>query len=133
MRRLIAGLLIVTCAVVLGCTSDADEPDEDALRARAAAVTDQLAAGQWELVRADFDDTMTDSLSTAQLSEAWGQIVAAKGAYVSRGEPKKVQKPGAAAVFDTPVEFEQGPMKTRVAFGDDGRITGLFILTPDAL
>jgi hypothetical protein len=34
-------------------------------------------------------------------------------------------------VVDVPLAFERGPMKGRVAFDAQGKISGLFVLYPD--
>lgn len=117
-----------------GEPSDAPATGVEALRPKAAEVTDRLAAEEWAAVRADFDENMKSKLAEDGLANAWKQVVAAKGDYVSRGKPTQLGSPAGQDlyVFDTPVEFERGPMKTRLAFHPDGTIAGLFILVPDA-
>ena len=110
------------------------EDGVEQLRPKAAEITEQLAAHEWAKVRSQFDDNMKQKLAEDGLANAWDQVVKAKGEYVSRGEPAQI---GTLAgedvfVFDTPVEFERGPMKTRLTFRADGTIAGLFILVPDA-
>lgn len=102
------------------------------LGVRAAEITDLLAANEWRAVREDFDTTMEEQLTEDRLQTAWDQVVAAKGEYRSRGEPSQVPKPGDFVVFDTPMAFQQGEMKSRVTFHPDGRVAGLFTLVPDA-
>ena len=106
----------------------------EVLRPKAAEVTDQLAAGEWAKVRSLFDDTMKERLAEDGLANAWDQVVKEKGRYVSRGEPTQLGSPAGTdvLVFDTPLEFEHGPMKSRLSFHADGTIAGLFILLPDA-
>lgn len=133
-------LLAVLCASVAltgACSSsegsgDGAVGDVEALRPKAAEVTDRMAANDWKAVRADFDETMAKALAEDGLANAWAQVVEEKGAYVSRGEPTQVPKLGEPLVFDTPMTFEKGEMKSRVAFHADGRIAGLFILVPEA-
>ena len=112
----------------------ATEDGVEALRPKAAEITDQLAAHQWAEVRSQFDEGMKAKLAEDGLANAWAQVVKAKGEYVSRGEPTQLGSPAGEEhyVFDTPVEFEQGPMKTRLTFHADGTVAGLFILVPDA-
>ena len=118
-----------------GAAEEASTADGvEALRPKAAEITDQLAAEKWAEVRAQFDDNMKAKLAEDGLANAWAQVVKAKGEYVSRGEPTQLGSPAGEElyVFDTPVEFEQGPMKTRLTFHADGTVAGLFILVPDA-
>jgi len=132
-------LLAVLCALV-GLTgacaslrgSETAVGDVEALRPKAAEVTDKMVANDWKAVRADFDETMAKGLAEDGLANAWAQVVQLKGAYVSRGEPTQVPKPGQHLVFDTPMTFEKGDMKSRITFHADGRIAGLFILVPEA-
>jgi hypothetical protein len=104
------------------------------LRPKATDVTDKLVANDWPAVRSQFDDNMKSKLAEDGLADGWKSVVAQKGAFKSRGEPVQKASPAGqdVLVFDTPLEFEQGPMKMRVAFHTDGTIAGLFILNPDA-
>jgi hypothetical protein len=123
------------CGLLGACSSDQDSASDDteALEARAAKVTDLLAKNDWVAVRADFDDNMRGKLSEDGLERAWKAVVDEKGAFKARGEPKQVPKPGSFVVFDTPMEFENGPMKSRVTFDRNARIAGLFILIPEVV
>lgn len=142
MRRF--GLLLVSLlapALVIACTADEVETGSETteisapvaadLAAEAARVTDLLTEGKWAEIRTGFDETLTNSLSEAGLADAWQKVVGAFGAYTSRGEPKLVPKDEADEVYDTPMTFELAEMKSRIAFDDDGKITGLFILKPE--
>ena len=133
MRRLFAvGLALVVLVLGSACTGDDRDVDTpDPLQQKAASLTDLVAANDWEAVRADFDATMLASLSEAQLESAWQQVTQQVGSYESRGEPTPVPKPGDLLVFDTPMQFERGAMKSRVTLRPDGQVAGLFILLPD--
>lgn len=133
---LAVGTVLAAGVVLTGCSSGggdgADVADVEALRPKAAAVTEHLVAHEWAAVRADFDDTMRKALAEDGLANAWAQVVAQQGAYVSHGDPTQIPKASGLAVFDTPLTFERGTMKNRVAFHPDGTIAGLFLLSPDA-
>ena len=132
------GMLIASAVLVLaGCDSSSRggpvaEDRAEALRPKAAEITDLLAKNDWAAVRKDFDPVMEDALSEAQLAEAWAQATGPKGAYVSRGEPVDGPKAPGVVAFDTPMKFANGDMKSRVALRENGQIAGLFILVPDA-
>ena len=138
MRRVWAVVVAVVAVLVGGCStgggdgSGGEVPDVEALRPKAAEVTDLLAKNDWKAIRADFDDTMRKGLAEDGLANGWKQVVDEKGAFVSRGEPTQVPKPGDLAVFDTPMTFEKGEMKSRLSFHANGEIGGLFILVPEA-
>lgn len=131
MRRLAGAFAtLIAASMLTGCTSG--EPTVADLGRKAAALTDLMVGNDWPAVREDFDATMREGLSEEQLASAWQQVVQLKGAYQSRGEPKRVLKPGALVVFDTPMTLEQGAMKSRITFRENGDVAGLFVLVPEA-
>ncbi len=98
---------------------------------RAIAIFTALAAGDWELARADFDPTMVAALSATKLADTWATVVGAVGAYERPGEPF-ARRQGELTVVDVPLAFEAGDMTGRVALRPDGQVAGLFVLTPAA-
>lgn len=129
-RRVLTLLLAI--ALLAGCASGGDEPTAEELGRKAAALTDLMSQNDWAAVRVDFDATMREGLSEEQLAAAWKQVVQLQGDYRSRGEPTRVLKPGTLVVFDTPMTFERGLMKSRVTFRENGDVAGLFVLVPAA-
>lgn len=140
-----AGVALLGAILTGGCSGGEDDGgasadagttapsvDPAALGTRAAELTDQLGRNEWAAMRTGFDATMTQALSEDGLATAWAQVVGEKGAYTSRGEPVQVTLDGDVAVFDTPMQFEGGPMKSRISFNAEGEIAGLFILEPGA-
>ena len=123
---LLAALLLAATA----CGSGGG-PGAEALEQKAATLTDLVAQNDWTAVREDFDATMQAQLDEEGLEAAWRQVTGLRGSYESRGEPARVHKPGDFLVFDTPMTFERGAMKSRVTFHPDGQVAGLFILFPD--
>lgn len=114
MKRIL--VLVVALGLLAACESSGSGGEErsvDELSGRAAEITDQLAQNDWEAVRKDFDTTMAKELTEDGLQAAWDQVVEARGEYQSRGEPSRVLKSGDIVVFDTPMAFEQGEMKSR--------------------
>ncbi len=77
-------------------------------------MTDLIVANDWDAVRENFDPTMREKLTADGLATAWTSVVKEKGTFVSRGEPTQVRMDGDLVVFDTPMEFERGEMKSRV-------------------
>jgi hypothetical protein len=98
---------------------------------RAVALFTEWASGHWEQVRADFDPTMARQLDADGIAAAWAQVVAMVGGYEHMGEPF-IRRQGGYTVVDVPLEFEAGSMKGRVAYDGEGRVAGLFVLTPQA-
>lgn len=97
----------------------------------AETVIDALSRARWEEVTARFDATMHDGLSGEALAAAWAQVIAASGAFESRGQTEATRTAD-ITVTNTPLAFEAGEFTARISFRDDQTIAGLFILPPDA-
>ena len=110
--------------------SDTDSGDVEALRPKAIEITELLIDNDWAAIREHFDDTMKKGLSEDGLATAWTSVTTTHGPYVSHGKPVQNPKAGRYIVFDTPLTFERGEMKERVAFHPNGKIAGFFILNP---
>ncbi|HVE94885.1 MAG TPA: DUF3887 domain-containing protein [Acidimicrobiales bacterium] len=144
-HRLTALAAVVVLSLSAACSDDDNKAadsntttsttaaDAAALTAKAAVVADLTARNDWATLRKDFDATMRDSLTEAQLADAWNQVATKLGAFKSRAEPVRYTKaPPNVMVFEVPMTFERGAAKTRVAFNPDGTIAGLFVLPPEA-
>jgi hypothetical protein len=81
-------------------------------------------------VTADFDETMLAQLPAEKLDDVRLQLLDLVGSYQSAGEPF-VRRIGKHTVVDVPLEFEAGPMKGRVAYDQEARVAGLFVLNPE--
>ncbi|HEY3773764.1 MAG TPA: DUF3887 domain-containing protein [Solirubrobacteraceae bacterium] len=101
------------------------------LAARAAEVVAQVQAADWEHVTADWDEVMRGELGLDRLADAWRKITASAGALQTIGHSSVVRK-GPYRIADVPLIFEHGPMKARVVFNHEDKISGLFVLLPDA-
>ena len=107
------------------------ETEHAHLAARAGEVVGQVDAAEWEDVTADSDETMRAELGVERLAEAWGKIIASAGPLQTIGQ-SSVTRRGPYRIADVPLIFEHGPMKARVVFNHDDKISGLFVLLPDA-
>jgi hypothetical protein len=107
------------------------EAEHAHLAARAAEVVAQVDAGAWDEVTADWDDVMRGELGVERLAEGWRKIAASAGPLQTIGHSSIVRK-GPYRIADVPLIFEHGPMKARVVFNHEDRISGLFLLLPDA-
>jgi hypothetical protein len=74
---------------------------------------------------------MKGRLDALGLASAWGRVEALSGRLLAMGRPTSMQR-DPHHVVDVPLAFERGPMKGRVAFDAQGKISGLFVLYPDA-
>ncbi|WP_344266916.1 DUF3887 domain-containing protein [Actinomadura napierensis] len=96
---------------------------------RAVAVLADLAAGDWEAARRDFDDTMRDAIGTDRLASVWAQVIGTVGAYERMGAPV-VHQAGDHTVVDVVLFFEAGEMTGKVAYSRDAKVAGLYITPP---
>lgn len=97
----------------------------------ATSVIRDLIAGHWSSVAEQFDPAMRDGLSEDALAAAWAQIVGLSGAFEEHGEPN-LARAGDVTVTNTPISMEAGDYTARIAFRDDRKIAGLFILEAGA-
>jgi Protein of unknown function (DUF3887) len=92
-----------------------------------------LSEGNWDAVRANFDEKVTEALpDAAAVAGIWAALAGRFGRYEERmGEPFARQM-GDYTVVDIPLRFEVGEQIGRVSFHGDGRVAGIFVLPPDA-
>jgi Protein of unknown function (DUF3887) len=83
-------------------------------------------AGEWERVRADFDDTMRAQLDGRRLAAVWAQVIGTVGQYESMGEPYAHQA-GDFTVVQVPLHFEAGSCLLTVSYDTEDRVAGLFV------
>jgi hypothetical protein len=88
--------------------------------------------GRYEPVTADFNEIMAEKMSADGLADAWAQLAGLVGRYEQMGEAAARQA-GNLTIVDIPMSFEASEMKGRVVYDKDGKVTGLFVLKPDAI
>lgn len=100
----------------------------------AVALFVNLAEGNWDEVRRDFDAKVAQALpDAASVASTWAAIAGRYGRYEQRmGEPLAHQL-GDYTVVDIPLRFEVGEQVGRVSFSPDGKVAGLFVLPPEAI
>jgi Protein of unknown function (DUF3887) len=112
------------------------EPMRDAVLPGAAERATQLMIdwieGRYDRVTADFSQVMSEKMSADGLADAWAQLAGLVGRYEQLGEAVARQA-GDLTIVDIPMSFEASEMKGRVVYDKDGKVTGLFVLLPDAL
>lgn len=99
----------------------AQEPTE-----RATQVLDQLDAGQYDEVAANFDAQMAGAMDAATLGQVWESLPQQLGALQSRGEPVASQQDGHDVVV-VPVQYERAAANVTLAFNAEGQLAGLFV------
>lgn len=111
-------------------------PMSEALMPGAAGRATQLMIdwieSRYDLVTADFNQIMAEKMPADGLADAWARLAGLVGTYERMGEPA-VRQAGDLTIVDIPMSFEAGYMKGRVVFDRDGKVTGLFVVRPDAI
>jgi hypothetical protein len=99
---------------------------------RATAVLTDVLTGHLDRARESFNNQVREALTDEVFGSGQATVAGLVGAYEGiNGEPF-VRRIGDHTVVDIPLSYEAGEMKGRVAFDPDGKVAGLFILTPDA-
>jgi hypothetical protein len=99
----------------------------------AVALFVNLAEGNWEAVRRDFDPKVAEALpDAAAVAATWAAVAGRYGRYEQRMGVPFAHQLGDYTVVDVPLEFEVGEQVGRVSFSRDGKVAGLFVLPPEA-
>ena len=99
---------------------------------RATAVLTDVLTGHLDRARETFNTQVREGLTDEVFGSGQATVAGLVGAYEGiSGEPF-VRRIGDHTVVDIPLRYEAGDMKGRVAFDPDGKVAGLFILTPEA-
>lgn len=93
--------------------------------AEAKEVVTKLVAGNFEGVRANFNEKMRQ-LSVEKMKEVWDAAIAYHGAYKSQGEARNGQQEG-HDVYVIRCEMKNSPMEVVVAYDGNGKIGGLWV------
>lgn len=121
MKNAFLRLGLVLFAALAAAAAWAQEPTE-----RAIQVLDQLDAGQYQEVAANFDARMAAAMDANTLGQVWDSLPQQLGALQSRGEPVASRQDGHDVVV-VPLQYERAAANATLAFNDDGELAGLFI------
>jgi len=126
--NLLAALFALLCmATSLSVTATPANPSPaQARKSSTKAVVDKLVAGDFEGVRADFNDEMKQGLSAEKMKEVWTAAIQYHGKFQSQGEAANTQQQG-YDVYTIRCEMERSPMEVVVAYDQNGKIGGLWV------
>lgn len=116
--RFLAALCLAIAFVVPASAQDAVDPT-----AAAAAVLDQMEAGDFEAATGDFNDQMKAALSATQLASLQLQIESA-GPVQSRGDAQVSSRDGYTVVVHR-IQREHAALDATVAIDAEGKVAGL--------
>jgi Protein of unknown function (DUF3887) len=93
---------------------------------RAAGIFADIAAGQYEAARQDFDERMRGALDASRLASGWARMASLYGQFERMGEPVALAA-GDHTQARIPLHFEAGEASGRVTFDSAGKVAGLFM------
>ena len=96
------------------------------MQSAAVAIFDALASGDMAAATKDFDATMRQSVTPAQITEVWASVVAQHGAFSGQSAINSQQEQGYDVVRVT-CQFERGVATVQVSFDSNLQVVGLFI------
>ncbi|MGA3215520.1 MAG: DUF3887 domain-containing protein [Acidimicrobiales bacterium] len=108
-----------TLEVATAVLADAPERAERALR--------HFLAGEFQALRADFNQRMTENCPVSLLESVRSHLTKELGEVRKIGMPSVTSRPG-YSVADIPITYRKGERKGRIALDPDGRIAGFFVL-----
>lgn len=96
---------------------------------RAVTLFESYARGQWEELRADFDERLARTLTAEVLVSVRRRLTLRVGAVRALGEPTLAVRDG-YTVVDVPLRCAEGDLTGRVTFAATGQVAGFFLLDP---
>ena len=120
---LILFLCVAICAFACGATQEAGAQNPGAVRA-AQQVIQELVAGQFEKVEAQYDAQMAAALPTGKLAATWPTLIEQVGPFqsIANTHTSKVQ---GLDVVRLECKFQNSSLDATVAFDSNGKIAGL--------
>ncbi|TCO59598.1 DUF3887 domain-containing protein [Actinocrispum wychmicini] len=100
---------------------------------RAVVILGDFLSGRADAVVAEFapETLAKPEADPDAIASASAQVAGLVGAFERMGEPV-VSPLGDYTLVNVPLSFEAGEMKGRVSFTADGKVSGLWVLHPDA-
>ena len=95
-------------------------------KSSAKEVVNKLVSGDFEGIRANFNEEMKQGLSAAKMKEVWTAAIQYHGTFKSQGEPNNIQQQG-YDVYSIRCEMERSPMEVIVSYDQNGKIGGLWV------
>ncbi|WP_112466204.1 DUF3887 domain-containing protein [Streptomyces triticisoli] len=99
---------------------------------RALRIVTDILEGRMDEARPSFNADVLAAFTDKVRGDALASVAGLVGAFegFGRGEPF-VRRIGDHTVVDIPLSYEAGDMKARVAFDEDEKVAGFFILPPE--
>jgi uncharacterized protein len=119
---LILVLLAMPSAAVRGMAQEAAKDSPSAVVAK--QIIQELVAGQFEKVEAQYDARMAAALPPGKLGASWPELIRQAGAFQAISSTETTQTQG-LAVVKMECKFENAVLDATVVFNPDGKLGGL--------
>lgn len=92
---------------------------------KATALVDQVIAGKYGPVVAEFDATMADAMPESLLATTMEQLGQQLGSFKKRTDTRVAEEQGFDVVYITMI-FEKATVNAKVVYDAEGKVAGLF-------
>ncbi|MEW2129504.1 DUF3887 domain-containing protein [Streptomyces sp. NPDC005435] len=100
---------------------------------RATRIVRDVLENRMDEARRSFNSQVLEAFTDEVRGNGLAAVAGLVGAFESYPDTAPfVRRVGDHTVVDVPLRYEAGDMKARVAFDDDEKVAGLFILPPEA-
>jgi hypothetical protein len=100
---------------------------------RARSIVAAVLDGRMDEARRSFNSQVLEAFTEEVRGQGLATVAGLVGAFEGFADEEPfVRRIGDHTVVDLPLHYEAGDMKARVAFDQDEKVAGLFLLTPEA-
>jgi uncharacterized protein len=117
-------ILAVACILTTLACAAQEAPKPSAAAVAAQQVVQELAAGQFEKVEAQYDQRVAAALPPGKLGESWKSVIQQVGPFQSILETKASKTQGLDVVTMT-CKFQNFVLEAHITFDPNGKIAGL--------
>ena len=130
-RSIVFMLLVVFSTAFLFCNSAGQDQDagNDQLIVMAKDLVNSLSQKDFSGAVKDFNSKMKKALPVSKVQEAWDSVIARNGPFKRRLAVRTGKIASYDVVYVT-CEYEKANLDTKVVFGKDKQIAGLFFVIP---
>jgi len=121
-------VLIFIIILSMNCTTRSQPiENEDKLVGISTEILENLVNGHYSKTTKDFNDKVIQALSPEKLAEVYEGLTSQIGNYKEKGETITDVIDGYRIVYII-MKFEKSPFKLKVAFDNDDKVAGLFLI-----
>lgn len=124
---LLMGLLMSAVSIHSVPVVASSRMDVESMKKGAESIVGKLVSGDYEGVRANFDENMKASLPASKIKEVWEGVKAQNGEYKSHGTPYHQKVQGGDGVRIR-CQMERGAVNVDVYYNAEEKVAGLWVV-----